>query len=171
MRRALVGLTMVVGLLAAPATASGSAIRMEGTVRWDVTWSIRWNDGESSRGFDLDAGKVADYDDLNLHFMCDGGPRSCEWYLAGEGFWKRASRPSYAACRDGWAADHLGQRYRPLADSASTNVPGYTWGAPDGTWLCALTETRFARVRILHWPTQDELWFRFRYRTWEQARR
>jgi hypothetical protein len=157
-------------LFATPLAASANGVRAEGSIRWEVTWSIRWNDGDSARGFDFDAGKVADYDDMNLHFLCDGGARSCRWFLAGEGFWKRPSRPSRAECRDGWETDHLGQRYRPLVDRGPENVPGYTWGSPNGTWLCALTETRYARVRILHWPTKDELWFRFRYRTWEARR-
>lgn len=165
MRRVVVGLAVAAMALGAPVSAA--TVRVEGTVRWDVRWSIRWNDGSDTRWFDLDSGKVDDFGETAFTFTCDGGPASCGWYGYGS-FWRRPSKPTKAACREGWETDDLGQRYRALIDP-ERGSPGITWAAPDGTWLCARTERRFARIRILHWPTKDELWFRFRFTTWERS--
>lgn len=104
MRRLVVFVAAMLLVVSAPAGAA--TVRASGTVKWAVAWSIRWNGGNAIRGFDLDRGRVADYDDLNPMFSCDGGPRTCSWSLFATA-WKRPSRPSKAACRSGWESDDL----------------------------------------------------------------
>lgn len=165
MRRVMV---LVAVLLLASAPASAATVRVADTVKWTVKWSIRW-DGDGSRMVNLDNGKVASYfGDLDLTFSCDGGPDSCGWYVFGS-FWKRSARPTPDQCRTGWETDDLGQRYRQMLYPKGRQYAGMTWTAPNGTWLCTKTDAdRYGRVRILHWPTKDELWFRFSYTTWER---
>lgn len=164
MRRVMV---LVAVLLLASAPASAATVRVAGTVQWAVRWSIRW-DGDGSRVINLDNGKVsAILGDLDLTFSCDGGPATCEWYVYGS-FWKRSLKPTKATCKAGWDTDDLGQRFRSLVYPSGPQYAGLSWSAPNGTWLCTKTDAdRYGRVRILHWPTKDELWFRFAFTTWE----
>ena len=149
MKRTVGAVVLLVLMTAAPVNAA-APVRVSSGVRWDVA--------SGPLRFDLDNGTASQAWDMRLGLLYCAEPCG-EW--RGEGaFSRRRERPTKAECATG--------QYRAgLSPRADDELAGLVWAAPDGTWLCARTDRgRVARVQIRHWPTEQEPWFRFRFRTW-----
>jgi hypothetical protein len=146
---------VVLGVSAGP-TAAAPPVRAEMTVRWNVQWTFNWN-----RGYDFDASRVASSSsvmDMWLVFSSYPSPSGMWVFSAVNGNGSRirawGGRPSYASCKANRTWDEAAG---PLTD-------------PNGTWFCLRTSAgRVARMRVLHWPTKGERFFRFRYLVWQRA--
>jgi hypothetical protein len=149
---------VVVGmLLGAGPVSAAPAVRSEATIRWTVKWTFGWN-----RGFDLDSGRVTSVvSAMETWLVFSSYPPPAGMWVIGASpggnssrFRAWSGRPGYAACRNN----------RTWDDAAGPQTD------PDGTWLCVRTTGgRVARMRILHWPTKSERFFRFSYRTWQRG--
>jgi hypothetical protein len=151
----LIALVVSMTVIASGPVSAAPSVRSEGVVRWNVKWQQGWN-----RGFDLDSARTTtSTSSMELWLVFSSYPPPGGMWVFGastaNGARFRAwnGRPGYAACKANRTWDEAAG---PTTD-------------PDGTWFCMKTTgSRVARLRVLHWPTKAERFFKFRYLVWQR---